>query len=97
MKPVIHSSHSEANNESNCSVLDMISPEMLSTEDTISLMLEVLKRTTESHKLSVRLGRDMEFKELTNMIRKHVAIEDMNRNDYATTNGLTFRKSGRKH
>ena len=77
-------------------VLDMISPEMLSTEETILLMLGVLRRMTESHKLSVQLGRDVEFRELTNVIKKRVALEDMSSYN-CNANTMNFKKSGRKH
>jgi len=66
----------------NNNILDMVSPEMLSTEDTITLMLEMMRRASQSHKLAVTLGRNYEFKELTNSIRKHCALEEQSEFGY---------------
>jgi len=63
-------------------IIDMISPEMLSTEDTVSLMLEMMRRASQSHKLAVTLGRNYEFKELSNSIRKHCILEEQSENGY---------------
>jgi len=66
----------------NNNILDMVSPEMLSTEETITLMLEMMRRASQSHKLAVTLGRNYEFKELTNSIRKHCALEEQSEFGY---------------
>lgn len=75
----------------NNNILEMISPEMLSTEETVSLMLEVLRRASQSHDLAVTIGSNREFKELTNAIRKQCTLEEQS--VYAYENNVSF--SGR--
>jgi hypothetical protein len=45
-------------------ILDSFSPEMLSTEDTVNFMLEILRRVTRSNEMTnLMIGSD-EFKNL---------------------------------
>ena len=93
MKSTLQPYEGKATNVFTNNILDMISPEMLSTEETVSLMLEVLRRASQSHKLAVVLGKNREFKELTNTIKKHVTLEE--RTDY-DENSVSFSgKSGK--
>lgn len=77
-------------------IMDMISPEMLSTEETVSLMLEVLRRASHSHELAVLLGQNKEFKDLTSTIRKHCVLEEQNPNINWENNYVSFSGKIRK-
>ena len=51
-------------------ILDLISPEMISIEDTVTLMMEVLRRASQSSKLANMLASKDEFSFLTETIKK---------------------------
>ena len=53
-------------------IAEMISPEMLSAEETVNLMVEVLRRANQSQKLATMLGNCEEFKTLTKGIKRYV-------------------------
>ena len=93
MKSTLQPYDGKATNVFTNNILDMISPEMLSTEETVSLMLEVLRRASQSHKLAIVLGKNREFKELTNTIKKHVTLEERTSQD---ENSMSFSGKGGK-
>ncbi len=52
----------------NQSVVEMISPEMLSNEETINLMVDILRRVIKSAEMSRNLYANDEFKTLVSII-----------------------------
>jgi len=52
-------------------ILDVISPEMLSIDDTVTLMVEVMRRASQSAKLAQILSNNEEFKNLTRSIKRY--------------------------
>jgi len=74
MRSTVHSTSDEvASPDYANNILDMISPEMLSSDETIFLVLEMLRRISQSHKLAITLMKSKEFKELTKRICHHYA------------------------
>jgi len=72
MRSTVHSTSDEVQSPDYANnILDMISPEMLSSDETIFLVLEMLRRISQSHKLAITLMKSKEFKELTKRICHH--------------------------
>jgi len=72
MRSTVHSTSDEpASPDYANNILEMISPEMLSSDETIFLVLEMLRRISQSNKLAITLMKNREFKDLTQRICKH--------------------------
>ena len=49
-------------------LLEMFSPEMLSSDETVTLMTEILKRAVDSAEMRVKITSSAEFKKLVRLV-----------------------------
>ena len=66
--------------------MEMISPEMLSTEETMTLVMDVLRRASHSTKLAALLSQSDEFKSLAKTV-KHQNLDTLRTGSISTTAG----------
>ena len=68
LQQLVQNLRSEQARRSNAKVTDLISPEMLSNEDTVTLMVEILKRVLESQDMKAQIQQSTQFVQLTQLV-----------------------------
>ena len=77
-------------------ILEMISPEMLSTEETVALMDEVLRRANKSTTLASLLHQSEEFRCFTRSVKPSPKAEDVEYGFISDQQMMTSVRTGRQ-